>query len=81
MKKTTALILTIVLLLCSVACTSCTVNTKGQSADATPMNPPENFDAKLVGEWIFVSAQENGQLKFTSQEADGSIKYTGRQDE
>ena len=75
MKKTTALILTIVLLLCSVACTSCTVNTKGQSADATPMNPPENFDAKLIGEWIFVSAQENGQLKFTSQEADGSIKY------
>lgn len=73
MKRTTALILVIVLLLCSTACASWTTNAKGQNGELTFMTPPENFDSKLVGEWIVVSGQERGQLKFVN--INGEIKY------
>ncbi len=72
MKKTIVLVLTIAILLFSVACTSGQSDVQAGSEAITVLKPPDNFDARLAGDWTCVSAQENGQIRLATRD-DGTM--------
>lgn len=72
MKKTIVLVLAIAILLFSAACASGQVTAETGSDKITALKPPDNFDARLAGDWTCVSAQENGQIRLATLD-DGSM--------